>query len=242
MAQFGLVGKTLGHSFSKKYFSEKWRNQDLSHSYSNLEFENSDTLEAFKTGKSKELTGFNVTIPYKEDVYNLCDELSVEAKAIGAVNCVKVVDGKWIGFNTDAYGFSMSIEDFDLNNQKAIILGSGGASKALKYALTEKGADVKITSRNPKSNSEISYNELNDLLKNIKLIVNATPLGMHPNINECPNIDYTKLNSNSICIDIIYNPASTLFMQKCLEQGCFAKNGLEMLINQAEKSWEIWQG
>lgn len=241
MAQFGLVGKSLGHSFSKKYFTEKWEKLNLSHSYSNLEFENSDALAKFKASDSKNYCGFNVTIPYKEDIYHLCDELSVEAKAIGAVNCVKVVDGKWFGFNTDAYGFAKSIQDLDLKNESAVILGSGGASKALKYALKTKGAEVKIISRNPKSAEEMSYNELNTLLGHIKLIVNATPLGMHPNINECPNIDYTKLKSSSVGVDIVYNPASTLFMQKCLEQGCFAKNGLEMLINQAEKSWEIWQ-
>jgi shikimate dehydrogenase len=242
---YGLLGKKLGHSFSADFFNKKFHDEQIDASYKNFELSDISQLpELIRT--NSELKGFNVTIPYKEDILSYLDEISNEAKAIGAVNVVKIVDvaGKKIlkGFNTDASGFSQALNDkFHNLPNHALILGSGGASKAVKYALCEHGIETLIVSRQP-GQDKIRYTDLTEtVIQQNRLIVNATPLGMWPNVNEAPPIPYRLLSNRHICFDLIYNPHTTRFMQLAKENGAAISNGLDMLHNQAILSWEIWQ-
>ena len=244
---YGLLGLKLSHSFSQKYFEEKFKNLNLSHhSYLNFEIENINDLKEILENNNS-LQGLNVTIPYKESVINYLDELSEEAKEIGAVNAIKIIrDHNKIylkGYNTDAFGFAQSIKPFlDINHQRALILGNGGAAKAVKYVLTKLGIDYVVVSRNPdKTKNEIGYNKLNSFaIEHYKFIVNTTPLGMYPDINTYPLIPYEGITSLHLCVDLIYNPEKTLFLQKAEQQESKILNGLTMLKMQAEKAWEIW--
>ncbi len=238
--RFGLVGKDIEYSFSRGYFSEKFKNLELSnHSYEN--FDLSEISEISKIiHENNNLYGLNVTIPYKEDIIPFLTKLNTEAKKIGAVNTIKFQDNELIGFNTDAYGFQKSIEPHLKNHhKKALILGSGGASKAVSYVFTQLDIAYKIVSRKPKK-GQLTYEDLNKVLKEYQIIVNCTPLGTHPEIDRKPQIPYHLLTPNHLLFDLIYNPAKTAFLLEGESQGASICNGNQMLQFQAEKSWEIW--
>jgi shikimate dehydrogenase len=213
-ALFGLIGKTLRHSFSKTYFEKKFTELNLgAYHYQNFELQKIEDFPALLKAQ-KYLKGLNVTLPYKEEILPFIDELSEEAQAIGAVNCIKMTNGKTIGYNTDVYGFSQSIKPFlDFNHQRALILGTGGSSKAVAFALRKIGVEVLFVSSSASKKNEhvLLYEEVNELvMQSHKLLVNCTPLGMFPDI------------------------------KKATENGAIVVNGLSMLKLQAEKSWELW--
>jgi shikimate dehydrogenase len=242
--QLGLLGKKLSHSFSKNYFEEKFSKLHLSnYSYLNFEIENINEFPKL-LNEHKELSGLNVTVPYKESVIPFLTELSPEAKEIGAVNCIKLVNGKSIGHNTDWYGFRLSIKPFlEPQHSRALILGTGGSSKAVAYALKQIGVEYYFvtSSATKKSSNTFFYSEINPIiLKQFLLIINCTPLGMFPNINDCPHLPYECITENHLAYDLIYNPDETLFLRKCKANRATVINGLSMLQLQAEKSWEIW--
>ena len=241
--RFGLVGKDISYSFSQQYFSKKFETLKLNdHSYQNFDI---STIDDFSNSiaNAENLKGLNVTIPYKEEVLTYLDEIDDEAKKIGAVNTIKILDkNKLKGFNTDVFGFEESLKPLlkKIHN-KALILGTGGASKAVKYVLNKLGIEVLFVSRNPKSENEISYNELTEsIVTSYTVIVNCTPIGTHPAIDECPKIPYEYLTPNHLLYDLIYNPSRTLFLKKGEEKCAQVSNGFKMLELQAEKSWEIW--
>jgi len=245
--KLGLIGYPLTHSFSAKYFAEKFKNEGISeYAYENFEIPKiEDFPDVIKN--NPEIVGLNVTIPYKEQIIPYLDELDDEAKEIGAVNTIKIirsVDGtvKLKGFNTDIYGFRETLKPLlKMNHYKALILGTGGAAKAVEYVLKKIGLSVLYVSRNPESENERSYIELNEFaVKDFPVIVNSTPLGMHPNVDEFPDIPYEHLSENNLLYDLIYNPAETLFMKKGAEKGAITQNGMGMLKLQAEKAWSIW--
>lgn len=244
MVQFGLLGKKLSHSFSKKYFEEKFQKLNLrDFSYSNFEMDsNSDFPNLLK--QHPYLNGLNVTVPYKESIIPYLTDLTPEAKEIAAVNCIKFVDGKAIGHNTDWYGFRLSIKPFlEPQHNRALILGTGGSSKAIAYALKQIGVEYYFVTSSAKRKlpNTFYYSELNPIiLKQFLLIINCTPLGMYPNLNESPNIPYDYITVNHLVYDLIYNPEETLFLKQCKAKGATTINGLSMLQLQAEKSWEIW--
>jgi len=242
--QFGLVGKTLKHSFSKHYFEEKFKALNLAnYSYSN--FELGDINEFKKLLEANpDLCGLNVTVPYKESIISFLDELTPEAKAIGAVNCIKIMNGKTLGYNTDEFGFRFSIKPFlEPKHNRALIFGTGGSSKAVAYALKSIGVEYYFvtSSQNKKLPNTFFYSELNPvILKQFLLLINCTPLGMFPEVSNAPAIPYDCVSPDHLAYDLIYNPEETLFLLKCREQGATTINGLSMLKLQAEKSWEIW--
>jgi len=238
MRQFGLIGYPLSHSFSPGYFAEKFKRERVKdaeyQAYSIPHI--SEVFYLFESG----IYGLNVTIPYKEQVIPCLDELEISAKEIGAVNTIKISNGRTIGYNTDVYGFQKSIEPFldKIRSKKALILGTGGASKAVAYALELSGFDFKFVSR---TKGDFNYEHLNkETLDLYHLIINTTPLGMYPKVDQCPDIPYQYLNKNHFAYDLTYNPEKTLFLSKAESQGASIKNGLEMLELQAEKSWSIW--
>ncbi len=237
---YGLLGKNIGYSFSRGFFSEKFEKENLECEYNNFDLKQ---IQDFKDIiNNPNIKGLNVTIPYKEEVISYLDDLDPVAKEIGAVNVIKFnKDQKLTGFNSDYYGFTESLKPL-LNKtiKKALILGTGGASKAISYALTQLEIKNVFVSRNPDFN-ELSYNDLDeDILREHKLIINCTPLGTHPDIENHPNLPYEYLTENHVLYDLIYNPSETTFMKKGLEKGAKVSNGLQMLILQAKKSWEIW--
>lgn len=241
MAQFGLIGFPLTHSFSKAYFEKKWLHMNLQHEYSLFELPDVTDLKKFLNQRGS-VVGFNVTIPYKQAIMPLLDELDPAARAIGAVNVVHLEDGKWKGYNTDYIGFLDSLKSFILpENPAALILGNGGASQAVQYALMMLKTSYQIVSRR-KSLDSILYEELNEsLLRDYTLIINTTPLGMYPKVDLCPNVPYQFLSPEHYLYDLIYNPEETLFLKKGKEKGAAIKNGLEMLHLQADAAWDIWQ-
>lgn len=245
MKTFGLIGYPLGHSFSQKYFTEKFTKEHIEARYLNFPIE---SIEEFPNLLEKHpyLAGLNVTIPYKQQVTEYLDEVDHVAREAGAVNVIKITwEGSkphLKGYNSDIIGFSRSIEPLLLSHhKKALILGTGGASKAVAYALKELGLFYRFVSRTPKHPSHVSYESLNEeILKDYTVIVNTTPSGMSPKTNECPPLPFNGISSQHLAFDLIYNPETTLFMQKCREKGAVVKNGLEMLHLQAESAWEIW--
>ena len=244
MAHFGLVGKTLQHSFSKTYFEKKFKELNLeNYLYKLFEI---DSIEKIKkiVGDDPTLKGLNVTIPYKESIIPYLDELSAEAKEIGAVNCIKILNGRLIGYNTDVYGFSQSIKPFlDTNHERALILGTGGASKAVAYALKKVGVEVYFvtSSQIKKTENTFFYSEINEVVMNaFKLVVNASPVGTFPNVLDYPSLPYQFFTPLHLAYDLVYNPEQTLFLEHAKEKGAITVNGLSMLKLQAEKSWEIW--
>ena len=237
--KFGLIGYPLSHSFSKQYFTEKFQRENIKNAeYINFPIEN---IEEIVEVYDENLQGLNVTIPYKELVIEYIDELEDSAAAIGAVNCIKIKDGKKIGYNTDLFGFRESLKKLIGDRPvKALILGTGGASKAVSFALKQLKIDYTFVSRRKKM-EWLTYSELNSTIMNeYQLIINTTPTGMFPNEEECPDIPYDMLTPNHILYDLLYNPAETTFMKKGSEKGATTKNGYEMLVLQAEKNWEIW--
>ena len=263
---FGLLGKSLGHSFSKDYFTNKFSELNLNYSYQNIELDDiSDIIPFVK--ENKNLKGFNVTVPYKEEIIPYLDYLDDTAKEVGAVNTVKVENGMLKGFNTDVIGFGKLLEETTrlqdyktTSDERALILGSGGASKAVQYVLRKENIPYKIASRAFKLGvrsvglgvsgnqlgvrSEelgVSYGEINSTgFSPYSIIINTTPVGMFPNVNECLELPYSTIESRHIFIDLIYNPEETLFLKKARLKGASTYNGLKMLHEQAEASWRIW--
>jgi shikimate dehydrogenase len=243
MKVYGLIGYRLSHSFSKKYFSEKFKRENIAGCvYENFPLE---SIQEFPK-LLKETSGFkgcNVTIPYKEEVIAYLDELDAAAKEIGAVNVVKILpDGRLKGYNSDYYGFKTSLEKFIplQKKHKALVLGTGGAAKAVAVALKDLSIPFQYVSRNKIENG-ITYNELNEkIIKENTIIINTSPLGMYPDIDTYPTIPYQFLTEEHYLYDLVYNPEVTTFMQKGKAFGAHVENGLGMLIGQAEKAWEIW--
>lgn len=241
MPKFGLVGKTLGHSFSKSYFEEKFKREGLNHTFENFELPVIEEIQ--HVFSISDLVGFSVTIPYKEQIIPFLDSLSEEAKAIGAVNCVHLsADGQKTGYNTDAFGFHQMIKPFLTNeHERAIILGTGGASKAVAYVLKNIGLDVLWISRNPGNDKEFRYEAINEyMLRACKVVVNCTPVGTFPNVDDCVPFPFEFLTESHLCIDLIYNPEETSFLRESRLKGATTLNGLSMLKEQANKAWNIW--
>ncbi|MBE7687626.1 shikimate dehydrogenase [Tenacibaculum finnmarkense genomovar ulcerans] len=241
---YALVGKNISYSFSKGYFTNKFKELGLEISeYVNFDIQSIEELSAKIKENKTTLKGMNVTIPYKLDVFNFLDEIDKKARKIGAVNTIKISKkGKLIGFNTDVYGFKKSLKPLLKNyHKKALILGTGGASKAVAYVLKKLGITYYFVSRNPKGKKEVSYQSLSkEIIETHHLIINCTPLGTHPNIKDCPDIPYQFIGKKHLLFDLIYNPEITTFLSKGQEKNAAIKNGLEMLEQQAEKAWKIW--
>ncbi len=240
---YGLIGYPLSHSFSKQYFTKKFEREGIGDSlYENYPIEQIGMLPALLENNLS-LRGLNVTIPYKETVIAYLDDLAEDAAEIQAVNTIKrYSDGKSRGFNTDIYGFSETLDRFipPTFNSGVLILGTGGASKAVRYVCRQRKLDFQYVSRR-ESDDSISYALLDsEWMQRCHLIVNTTPLGMHPETQRCPDIPYGLLTPQHYLLDLIYNPATTRFLQEGSYRGCRTKNGMEMLILQAEKSWDIW--
>lgn len=244
--KLGLVGYPLSHSFSPGYFASKFG--ELGYPDSEYQAYSIDDIDKIEQIFSSGVDGLNVTIPYKEKVLPFLDELSDEAYKIGAVNTIKRIGDKWVGFNTDVYGFEQSIlKQLDgAVVEKALILGSGGASKAVKYVMSKLDIHYKIVSRKYIEEDDlggpmINYNDVTpEMISDYKLIVNTTPLGMYPNIDNCPDLPYEALSEKHFLYDLVYNPEKTLFLTKGELANSNIKNGFDMLVLQAEKSWEIW--
>ena len=277
MTTYGLIGYPLGHSFSRKFFTEKFEKEGIDAQYLNFEI---PSIEEFPEiiKNNPELRGLNVTIPYKQQVMQYLDEISEEAKAIGAVNVVRIerpspqpspimgretmrnagnkpdglpikgdmsegLRGSLIGYNSDVIGFVESIRSLlKAHHKKALILGTGGASKAIRYGVEEKlGMETLFVSRSAREGM-ITYEEVTaEVLKEYEVIVNCSPVGMYPHVDECPALPYEAMNENHLLYDLVYNPLETLFMKKGAEQGATVKNGLEMLHLQAIASWKFWE-
>lgn len=262
MRNFGLLGKSLKHSFSQTYFTSKFQRQiiakdvaqdatqdsakDVSQDasqgerYINIELDSLDNIRDREEFHG--LNGFNVTIPYKQEIIQHLDELTPEAKAIGAVNCVEIIDERWIGHNTDFIGFKRTLLPLIENRvENALILGTGGASLAVAYVLKELGIRFFFVSRNPQNEQTCSYDQVTPLLlEKCKLIVNTTPVGQFPNTNEKPNLPYSSLTDQHVLYDLIYNPETTAFLQEGISRGARYCNGRSMLEIQAEESYKIW--
>lgn len=244
MDKYGLIGYPLGHSFSKSYFNEKFENEGINAEYINFEIPTLDSLPEI-LASNPELKGLNVTIPYKEKVISYLDSISPEARAIGAVNVIRVDhkgnDTYLKGFNSDVIGFTKSIEPLlERFHKKALILGTGGASKAVNFGLKSLGLETVFVSRFERPGT-IQYSQITpDIIQEYNVIVNCTPCGMYPHIDECPQLPYEAMTSKNILYDLLYNPDETLFMKKGAQHGATVKNGLEMLLLQAFASWKFW--
>lgn len=240
MNMYGLIGKSLKHSFSKSYFTEKFRSENIEASFQNFEL---DEIQQFPKiiSSHPHLKGLSVTIPYKTEIIPFLDEIDPIAEEINSVNSIKIVNGKTKGYNTDIIGFKSSLKPFLTHGmERALILGTGGASKAVVYALRQIGLETVSVSRNP-TTGQLAYHEINEyVIKSFLLIVNTTPLGMYPAVETFPVLPYQYLTSKHLLYDLTYNPASTQFLQKGKLHGAETINGLSMLHIQAEASWEIW--
>ena len=246
MKTYGLVGYPLGHSFSQDYFTKKFTTENIDAQYLNFQIEDI-ALFPEKVLTVDGLSGLNVTIPYKQKVMAYLDEIDETAQKVGAVNVVKIIrqgsNVRLRGCNSDVVGFENSLKPLlKPCHTSAYILGTGGASKAVRYVLEKLGIDYQFVSRTADAaNSILSYEQLtNDSIASHKLIVNCTPLGMSPKTDACPAISYEAIGTDHLCFDLIYNPEVTLFLQKARQQGATIKNGLDMLIGQADRAWEIW--
>ena len=245
MDKYGLIGYPLGHSFSISYFNQKFADEGINATYENFEIPSIDDLPEI-IDRYPNLRGLNVTIPYKEKVIPFLDSISPEARAIGAVNVIRVVHQKnktlLKGYNSDVIGFTKSIEPMldPKWHKKALILGTGGASKAINYGLKSLGIEPVFVSRYERPGT-IQYQSITpDVVREYNVIVNCTPMGMYPNTDECPQLPYEAMDSHTILYDLIYNPDQTLFMRNGAKYGAEVKNGLEMLLLQAFASWEFW--
>ncbi len=242
---YGLIGFPLGHSFSQDYFNQKFEAENIDARYINFEIPEISDLKNV-LARNHNLNGLNVTIPYKQLVIPLLDEMDPEAAEIGAVNVIKFVrrNGRTIlkGYNSDIIGFRDSIAPMlTEHHSHALVLGTGGASRAVSYALRSLGITPQLVSRRP-APGVITYADINpDIIDSHKIIVNTTPLGMYPHVDECPDIPYNLLTTRHLCYDLLYNPDVTLFMKKSADAGAEVKNGLEMLLLQAFAAWHIWQ-
>lgn len=242
MAKYGLIGKNIGYSFSKTFFSMKFEKEKRKDTYHNFDLECIQLFPEILT-QHEDLRGLNVTIPYKEDIIPFLDRLDKDAEKIGAVNTIKIGrDGRLTGYNTDHYGFAKSLADyFPLPEKTALILGTGGASKAIAYVLEAMDFDYKFVSRT-KAEDTITYEELNrSIMEAHCLIINCTPLGTFPDIHQCPDIPYHLITKDHTLFDLIYNPRETEFLKRGFAKGARISNGLKMLEHQAKKAWSIWK-
>jgi len=241
MKNFGLLGKNIDYSFSRGYFKDKFETNKLDCTYNNFDLEAIEDFESLKTTETQ-LSGLNVTIPYKQVVIPYLDAIDSEAQEIGAVNTIKIENGKLTGYNTDHFGFENSLNPhLKSHHKRALILGTGGASKAVAFALKKLGIHFEYVSRTPSSSVKYSYESLAiEGIENYQIIINCTPLGTFPDVHKCPTIPYEHITSNHLLFDLIYNPEETLFLKHGNAKNATTLNGLEMLRLQAEKSWEIW--
>jgi len=239
---FGLVGRNISYSFSAGYFKNKFKELGLKkYSYLNFDIHNIDELKKI-IKKTEGLKGLNVTIPYKQEVIPLLDKLSKNASIIGAVNTITISKkGKTKGYNTDYYGFRKALEPLLLpHHSKALILGTGGASKAVAFALRKMMIEYDFVSRTG-TDTVFAYNELNaEVFEGYQIIINTSPLGTFPNVDECPPLDYSQFTENHIAFDLVYNPAETKFLRLAKQNGADTENGYAMLVHQAERAWSIW--
>lgn len=240
--KYGLIGKNISYSFSKQYFTDKFEQENLPNfSYENFDISDINQLQSI-VAETLYLKGLNVTIPYKESVFPFLDKIDKKALAIGAVNTIKITKKQKLkGYNTDYYGFKKAIKPYlKPHHKKALILGTGGASKAVAYALHTLEIEYKFVSRNPKT-EQLSYEDLNsEIFNEYHIVINCTPLGTFPNIAEFPPLPYSFFTNKHLAFDLIYNPAETSFLQKAKEFKSETLNGYQMLIFQAEKAWRIW--
>lgn len=240
MKRFGLIGKTLKHSFSKIFFERKFREQGISDcSYENFELQ---SIQDFpKLLNNPDLKGLNVTIPYKEEVLQFLNSKNEIVEEVGACNCIKLNNGELHGFNTDAVAFKNSLQKYLKPHHKcALVLGTGGASKAVRYALKQLNIDYLLVSRHKQQN-QLGYEDVGeDTIRQHQIIINTTPLGMYPNVDEDPPIPYNAITSQHLLYDLTYNPPKTKFLQQGEGRGAQINNGYEMLVAQAEESWRIW--
>ena len=237
---FGLIGRNIDYSFSKEYFSKKFMNEKINCHYSNFDIDDISVLDSIFTKYN--ISGLNVTIPYKVEIMGILDKIDEEAASIGAVNTIKIIGDKKIGYNTDHIGFERSISSLivDKKPENALLLGSGGASKAIKYVLKKLNINHTTVSRES-GKSDYTYEDIDEaLIKKNKIIINCSPVGTFPEIKNCPKIPYEYLSKEHILYDLVYNPIKTLFLKKGDQIGCKTKNGLEMLEIQANESWKIW--
>lgn len=245
--QYGLIGRKLSHSFSAHYFNKKFQSEKINATYSLFEKENLTGIKEW-IQNTPSLRGLNVTIPYKTQIINITDALSLEAVEIGAVNTLKIhKDGKIVGYNTDAYGFEVTLihgreGQKEIPKGSALVLGTGGASKAVCYVLDQYHIPYRCVSRTPTHEEILDYESLLTIdIPDFSIIINTTPVGMYPEITQAPNFPYSRLNATHRLIDLIYNPEETQFMKEGIIRGAYVQNGLKMLYLQAEKAWEIWQ-
>ena len=242
MKRFGLIGKKLGHSFSAKYFAEKFEREGLQEcDYSLYELPEIECVKEFML--TPDLVGFNVTIPYKQQIIPYLDDLDAQAREVGAVNCVKIErDGRRVGYNTDVDGICLSLDKL-LGGEKvgsALVLGTGGASQAVQYVLRERGVNYKVVSRDA-DKADLTYDDLDqEVMSAHRLIINASPVGMYPACDNAPNIPYAMLSGSHFLFDLVYNPLTTRFMELGAEQGAATLSGIDMLYAQAESAWKIW--
>lgn len=243
MDLYGLIGHPLGHSFSKDFFNQKFQTENIDAQYLNFDIPTIELLNEILT--RQQIKGLNITIPYKEKVIPFLDELSEEAKSIGAVNVIKVYQQenkiRLKGFNTDVIGFTESLQPLlNPTDKKALILGTGGASKAVQFGLQQLNIEALFVSRRSCDNT-LTYSQLTPkVMKEHTVVINCTPVGMHPHTDECPEIPYEFIGEGHILYDLVYNPEETLFLKKGKAVGATTKNGLEMLLLQAKAAWNIW--
>lgn len=242
MRRYGLIGYPLSHSFSQKYFTEKFQREHIAGcQYENFPIADIGEFPAL-IQQHPDLCGLNVTIPYKEKVIPFLSAQSEVVQAIGACNCIRIENGLLTGHNTDVVGFEKSLlPKLQPHHKKALVLGTGGAAKAVHYVLKKLGIEFIEVSRTPSGSKKISYEQVTEaVIKEHQLIINTSPLGMYPKVDECPPLPYHALTSQHYLFDLVYNPAKTLFLQKGEERGAAIENGADMLIIQAEESWNIW--
>lgn len=245
MAQYGIIGKSLGHSFSPAIFNKFFKDNDLSHTYNTYEIARiSDLFSVIE--KNRSLEGLNITIPYKEEIIPFLDTISPEAEKIGAVNTIHIFRHEESfslhGYNTDSFGFQETLKSLEQRFKNALILGTGGAAKAVEYVLSKNNIPYIGVSRNPVSAKIISYDSLDQsILKSTDLLINTTPLGMYPDVDKMPNVTVGFLHKEMTVIDLIYNPKQTLLLKKAELKGCKTVNGALMLKMQAQKAWKIWK-
>jgi len=243
MRRYGLIGYPLTHSFSQKYFTEKFAREGIKDcTYSNFPITTIDEFPGLLV--DDELRGLNVTIPYKQEVLRFLDERSDVVSAIGACNCIKIEGGRLTGHNTDVVGFEQSLlPKLGSHHRQALVLGTGGAAKAVEYVLGKLGIAYRLVTRKPRAGtSDLGYEQVDGaLLTSHTLVVNTTPLGMYPHVDEFPALPYEAVGGQHYFFDLIYNPARTVFLQKAEARGAVVENGHDMLLLQAEESWRIWQ-
>lgn len=241
MKRFALIGNPLTHSFSKSYFQSKFEREGITDvTYENIEITSEEELKNLLA--QKHFDGFNITIPWKEEVLKFVEEISPECNAIQSANVLMLTNNGYKAFNTDHIGFRETLKPLlKPYHTSALILGNGGSSKAIAYVLNELDIDFRIASREPSNNNIINYGDIRTIdIRNASVIINTTPLGMNPNVNTFPDIPYEGIDKFHLAYDLVYNPAETIFLKKAGLQGAMTKNGYDMLIRQAEESWKIW--